>query len=50
MPILLWDASALVKRYSPEVGSDTVDALFLSSPASQMVATLLTYAEGKQSP
>lgn len=28
MVFLLWDASALAKRYAPEVGSDTVDALF----------------------
>jgi predicted nucleic acid-binding protein len=27
-PILLWDASALVKRYTVETGSDVVNALF----------------------
>jgi uncharacterized protein len=42
---LLWDASALVKRYAPEVGSDTVDALFAEVPARQMAGTFLGYAE-----
>lgn len=45
MPILLWDASALAKRYAPEVGSSTVDALFAAAPAPQMVTTVLGYAE-----
>lgn len=45
MPALLWDASALAKRYSPEVGSDTVDALFAASPPAQMILTFLGYAE-----
>jgi hypothetical protein len=31
MPVLLWDASALAKRYSPELGSDTVDAATLAA-------------------
>src|SRR5689334_7008198 len=42
---LLWDASALVKRYVAEVGSDTVDALFTAIPTPLMVCTLLGYAE-----
>src|SRR6266581_3987874 len=45
MPALLWDASALAKRYCPEVGSDTVDALFNAAPAPQMVITFPGYAE-----
>jgi len=45
MIILFWDASAQVKRYAPEVGSDTVDALFAAVPRAQMVASAITYAE-----
>jgi predicted nucleic acid-binding protein len=45
MPILLWDASALAKRYTPELGSDAVQALFASVPLSAMVATVWAYAE-----
>jgi predicted nucleic acid-binding protein len=45
MPVLLWDASALAKRYSPELGSDTVDALFHAVPSAQMVTTFQGYAE-----
>jgi len=45
MPVLLWDASALAKRYSPELGSDTVDALFQAVPSIQMVTTFQGYAE-----
>ena len=45
MAILLWDASALAKRYAPEVGSDTVDALFEAVPSSQKVSTAVSYAE-----
>ncbi len=44
MPTLLWDASALAKRYVPETGSKTVGTLFASMPL-QMVTTLLGYAE-----
>ena len=45
MPILFWDASGLAKRYAPETGSSTVDALFAVSPRPQFVATALGYAE-----
>ncbi len=45
MPVLLWDASALAKRYIPETGSETVHALFQALPVSQMVATFAGYAE-----
>jgi hypothetical protein len=41
----LWDASALAKRYIPEVGTDTVDALFTLLPGTPMVSTTLGYAE-----
>jgi predicted nucleic acid-binding protein len=45
MVVLLWDASALAKRYAPEVGSDTVDALFTAVPTAQMVSSAVSYAE-----
>lgn len=45
MPVLLWDASALIKRYAPEVGSDAVDALFVAAPRPPMIATFWTYVE-----
>jgi predicted nucleic acid-binding protein len=45
LPLLFWDASALAKRYVPESGSDTVDVLFASMPATQMIGTVLAYAE-----
>jgi uncharacterized protein len=45
VPLLLWDASALVKRYAPEQGSDTVDALFAAVPSLPMATAYLVYAE-----
>lgn len=45
MALLLWDASALAKRYGAEVGSDVVDALFTSPAVSGMACTALGYAE-----
>ena len=45
MVYLLWDASALSKRYAPEIGSDTVDALFAVVPPSRCVSTAVSYAE-----
>ncbi len=42
---LLWDASALAKRYTRETGSDTVRALFGNVPLSRMVTTIWGYAE-----
>lgn len=45
MVVLLWDASALAKRYAPEVGSETVDALFGAAPTAQMVSSSVSYAE-----
>jgi predicted nucleic acid-binding protein len=45
MVLLFWDASALVKRYTPEIGSDVVDALFTHHPALWMATTVWGYAE-----
>jgi hypothetical protein len=45
VPLLLWDASGLAKRYSLEIGSETVDALFDAVAASDMTATFLGYVE-----
>jgi predicted nucleic acid-binding protein len=45
VPIAFWDASALAKRYVPEVGSDVVKALFSAVPQPQMVGTVVGYAE-----
>ncbi len=45
MFFLLWDASALAKRYAPEIGHQTVNALFTAVPRSQMVTTVLSYSE-----
>ncbi len=45
MPIILWDASGLVKRYGREAGSDTVDAAVNSPDVEQMAVTIWGYAE-----
>lgn len=45
MPLLFWDASALAKRYRPEIGTPTVHALFALAPPAQMLATVVGYAE-----
>ena len=45
MPYLLWDASALAKRYTEEIGSPTVQALFAAAPRSEMITTIWGYAE-----
>ena len=45
MDLLFWDASALAKRYVPEVGSETADAVFQSIPATTVLTTLWSYAE-----
>jgi predicted nucleic acid-binding protein len=42
---LLWDASALGKRYAVEIGDLTVNALFASVSKSQMITTILSYSE-----
>ena len=45
MFFLLWDASALAQRYAPELGHQTVNALFTAVPRAQMITTVLSYAE-----
>jgi len=45
MPLVLWDASALVLRYAPETGSDVVDAIFDAVPISDMVLAMIGYSE-----
>lgn len=45
MPIILWDASGLVKRFGREAGSEIVDAVFKSPAVEQMSVTLWGYAE-----
>jgi hypothetical protein len=42
---LLWDASALAQRYAPELGHQTVNALFAAVSRSQMITTVLNYSE-----
>ena len=42
---ILWDASALAKRYVAEVGSQTVNAVFAVVPSAQMAATILSFSE-----
>jgi predicted nucleic acid-binding protein len=45
LPTLFWDASALVKRYLPEAGSATVNALFTTAPAPDMLTSIWGYVE-----
>lgn len=45
MRLLLWDASGLAKRYYPEPGAETVDALFAASPPPAMTLAFMGYAE-----
>ena len=45
MALLFWDASGLVERYFPEVGSSTVDALVLHAAPHSMASTPWGYAE-----
>ncbi len=45
MPLVFWDASALVLRYAPETGSDVVDAIFDAVPLSDMVLAMIGYSE-----
>jgi predicted nucleic acid-binding protein len=42
---LLWDASALAQRYAPEMGHQTVNALFKAVPRAQMITTVLSDSE-----
>ena len=48
MILVLWDASALAKRFVAETGSQTVNALFLAVPPAQMVTTIMSYYHGKK--
>jgi len=45
MPYLLWDASALAKRYTRETGSDVVAALFDNVDATHIITTIWGYSE-----
>jgi hypothetical protein len=45
VPLLFWDASALVKRYLVEVGSSTVDAIFTAPRPIEHSTTPWGYAE-----
>ena len=45
MALLFWDASALVKRYAPETGSDAVDLVFSRASPHSMGSTVWGYAE-----
>ena len=45
MALLFWDASALVKRYMPETGRATVNALFENDPLPEMMGTPWGYLE-----
>lgn len=45
MALFFWDASALIKRYLPELGSATVNVLFTRIPAGSMASTPWGYAE-----
>src|SRR4051812_15665469 len=45
MAFLFWDASALVKRYLVELGSDSVNTVFASSVAQVDATTAWGYAE-----
>jgi predicted nucleic acid-binding protein len=45
LAFLLWDASALAKRYVPETGSEAVHALFGLGGTARMAVTMLGYAE-----
>jgi len=45
MPLYFWDASALIKRYFSETGSDTVDIIFVHVASSDMITTPFSYTE-----
>ena len=45
MVILFWDASALAKKYSPELGSNVVEELFQSLQSVTMVSSTVSYVE-----
>jgi hypothetical protein len=39
MALLFWDASALAKRYTLEMGQETVDAVFANAAAHEMATS-----------
>jgi predicted nucleic acid-binding protein len=43
--LFFWDASALVKRYTVEIGTETVNAMFADLPRHDMATTPWGYAE-----
>ena len=45
MRLYFWDASALIKRYFAETGSDAADELFARVPLTDMVTTPWGYTE-----
>ena len=45
MPLVLWDACALVKHYVHETGSATIQAIFAEVPLAEMALTLIGYSE-----
>jgi predicted nucleic acid-binding protein len=45
MALFIWDASALAKRYTAEMGRETANALFATIPAADLASTPWGYAE-----
>jgi hypothetical protein len=45
VPLVLWDASALAKRFVTEGGTQTVNAVFSSIPRDHMVVSVMGYSE-----
>lgn len=45
MPSFLWDSSGLGKKYTPEPGNSTVQALFNLTPTPDMALAYIVYAE-----
>ncbi len=45
MALFIWDASALAKRYTAEIGRETANALFDNLSMSEMASTPWGYAE-----
>ncbi|MAT97338.1 MAG: hypothetical protein CL608_09370 [Anaerolineaceae bacterium] len=42
---VFFDASALAKRYAPEIGSDFINELFLQFPVEQMTISMIGVSE-----
>jgi hypothetical protein len=45
VPLILWDACALVKHYVTETGSATVQAIFTEAPLAEMAVTFIGDSE-----